>query len=155
MVLAVACGGETDTSEKRVVENISQTLKNQAAVEANEIPEAKAGDIETGATSWESSFTETQVISRDGVTTRKFRLTLRNRAENPQKFRATVQYLDADGAEVRTKEVPVTVVEPFSDRSIDSELALPDRAAQRIVRALPDVEALPWEEETPTPSPSP
>jgi hypothetical protein len=143
LLLALAACGK----KREVVEDLAQTLRNQVADSVSEAPEARKGEIETGATTWQSSFAEAAITTADGFTTRPFRLQIRNRSGSPQKFRATIRYLDRDGNEIRTRAVPESVVAPFSDRIIDDKLVAPLKVAAKIHEAKADVELVPWDAE--------
>lgn len=143
LALLCGCGGKARES-KAVVEDVAQTLRNEVTGESTAVPE-RAG-IESGSASWHSSFSES-VMTKEGVTTRSFRLRIRNRAAEPQRFRATIRYFDAEGAEVRTKSLPLTVVEPYSERDVEGKLAVPQETGAKIARAVSEVEVVAWDAE--------
>jgi hypothetical protein len=138
-----ACDSDRAAARKAIVEDMAQTLRNEVAGGA--APESKQGEIESGATAWRSSFTETAVRTEKGITTRSFILQLRNRASSPQRFRGVVRYFDSEGAEVRRRDIPLTVVEPFSTQEIGGSLAVPETVNARIAQVLPEIERVPFE----------
>jgi hypothetical protein len=140
-LLLFACG-----EKKAAVENMAQTLRNEAAETFATPPQADR-EVDPGTKNWESDFEETSVSTDEGVTTRAFRLVIRNRAASPQKFSAIVEYLDDQRNVVRTRTVPPMVIAPYSDRTIEDKLAVPQKVGATIASAAPKVEVLPWEEE--------
>ena len=104
-------------------------------------------DVNAGDNSWQSSFTETSVTSRQGFTTRQFELVIRNRASSPQKFKATIRYVGDNRLELRTKSTSEIVIPPYEETKVEDKVAMPDRVSARVKDILAEVEVVPWEEE--------
>ncbi|MEO8215718.1 MAG: hypothetical protein ABI718_01405 [Acidobacteriota bacterium] len=146
VILAGGCA-KKEQRAAAVVENMAQALRNEAADSFSKPPQAHSDQIETGTGRFESQFSEDPAASKDGVTTRPFRLTIRNRSAEPQKFQSTIHYLDGQGQVVRTKSLAQTVVAPYAEHEVAGVFEVPDKVAVRIKSAKPEVIAVKWDED--------
>lgn len=145
LILSAACGENPD-GERRAVENIARTLQNEVANQV-EVPDRIERNIDAGASSWESSFTETSIRSSNGSTTREFSLTVRNKASSPQKFGATIRYFDRNRNELRTRTVREFIIPPYAETTLRESTSMPDRLSMQVDDSIAEVEVLPWDED--------
>ena len=146
VLLLFACAPDKKNDGKAVVENMAQTLQNEVAGNM-EVPERVQKNVNAGDNSWEMTFNETSAISRNGFTTRSYAIVIRNLSSSPQKFAATIRFLNREGLELRTKRTREIVVPPYAEEKIEDSLTMPDDTSARVAQTLADVEVLEWEED--------